>query len=200
MSTDGRNLRRRRNAARLYDAANALLATRSFDDLSVEEICEHAGVGRATFFRIYETKGGLLREFNRRLTEDAAARIDADDAADLRRRLHHVREAIVDAWRRVGPGHVRMAQEFVRSAPGADPHAAHPELLGLVVAQLAAAVEIGELSDLVPIDLAASLALVHMIAPMAHVLAGRDTDLDRLSMVLLDQWLDGATNSSARAT
>jgi len=189
--TDGRSLRRQRNAAQLYDAASDLLASRSFDELSVEEICRHAGIGRATFFRIFATKAGLLREFNRRLARDAAARVAEAGAADLGTRLGHIRAAIYDAWREAGTGHVRMAEELVRAAPSNDPYSAHPELLGLIVDTISTAVESGELTDAVPADLAASLALIQLIAPMSYVLAGQDVDVDQLSQLLLDQWLRG---------
>ena len=134
---------------------------------------------------------GLLREFNRRLAQDAAARVAGAGAADVGTRLGHIRAAIYDAWREAGPGHVRMAEEFVRAAPSNDPHSAHPELLGIIVDIIAAAVDAGELTDGVPVDLAASLALIQLIAPMSYVLAGQDVDVDRLSVLLLDQWLRG---------
>ena len=35
----------------------------------MDDICVRAQVGRATFFRFYGTKAGLLAEFNRRLAE-----------------------------------------------------------------------------------------------------------------------------------
>jgi AcrR family transcriptional regulator len=190
---DGRTRRRERSTERLYDAANELLATRAYDELTVDDICDRANVGRATFFRIFETKGGLLREFNRRLAQDAARRIDEAGDVDVRTALGHVRDAIVDAWRHAGRGHVGMATEFVRSVPSTDPHAAHPELLALVVERVTMAVEAGELPDAVPVDLAASLALIHMTAPVAYAIAGQQVDTDRLSRVLLDQWYAGMT-------
>lgn len=188
---DGRSRRRQRNAAQLYDAATDLLASRSFDELSVEDICAHAGIGRATFFRIFQTKAGLLREFNRRLTHDAAARIARAETADVGSTLDHIRAAIYDAWRTAGPGHLRMAEEFVRGAPSNDPHSAHPELLALIVDTISVAVASGELTDAVPVDLAASLVLIQLIAPMSYMLAGEDVDVDRLSQLLLRQWLRG---------
>ena len=188
---DGRTRRRERNAAQLYEAASELLATHAFDELAVDDICARAGVGRATFFRIFDTKAGLLREFNRRLAADAAARIaDAGDA-DLGTILGHIRAAIYDGWRPAGAGHLRMAEEFVRAAPSSDPHSAHPELLGLVVDAISRAVESGDLPDAVPVDLAASLALINIIAPMSYVLARQAVDVDRLSQLLLEQWLRG---------
>jgi hypothetical protein len=84
-----------------------------------------------------------------------------------------------------------MAEEFVRAVPSNDPHSAHPELLGLIVDIISGAVESGELTDAVHVDLAASLALIQLIAPMSYVLAGQDLDVDRLSQLLLDQWLRG---------
>jgi AcrR family transcriptional regulator len=190
-TTDGRSRRRQRNATQLYDAASDLLGSRSFDELNVEDICAHADIGRATFFRIFGTKAGLLREFNRRLAQDAAVRVAGAGATDIGTKLGHVRASIYDAWRTAGPGHVRMAEEFVRAAPSNDPHSAHPELLGLIVDTISTAVESGELPDSVPVELAASLALIQLIAPMSYVLSGQDVDVDQLSQLLLDQWLRG---------
>lgn len=188
---DGRTRRRQRNAALIYDAANELLASRPFEALSVDDICAQAGVGRATFFRIFDTKAGLLREFNRRLAREAAARISAAGPSDAATMLHYVRTAVYDAWAEAGPGEIRMAQEFARAAPSIDPHSAHPELLELVVDIVTGAIDAGELSDAVPADLAASLALTHIIAPMSYVMTGQDVDLGRLSRLLLEQWLRG---------
>jgi AcrR family transcriptional regulator len=188
---DGRTRRRERNAMRLYDAANVLLAAQSFEELTVEQICDRAGVGKATFFRIFESKAGLLREFNRRLAQDAAERIARSGCTDVRTTLGHVRAAIVDAWRHAGPGHVGMAREFIRSMPSTELHAAHPELLHLVAEIIGTAVASGELPDRVPADLAASLVLLQLVAPMTYMISGQKADIDELSRLLLDQWLAG---------
>jgi len=192
-TVDGRTRRRERNAERLYDAAIELLAGRPFDELTVEDVCHQAGVGRATFFRIFETKAGLLREFNRRLADDAAARIDAAGDIDLRSSLQHVRDAIIDAWRDAGPGLAGMAREFTSTSRSGDLHSPHPELLALVRQLITDAMQSGELPSAVPADLAASLALVNLSAPIAYVLAGNDADTDHLSRVLLEQWYSGMT-------
>ena len=190
-SADGRTKRRHRNAELLYDAACELLATKSFDELAVEDICAHAGVGRATFFRIFDNKAGLLREFNRRLALDAADGVVAAGTTEIAETLEVIRQSIYRAWRGAGPGLIRMAAEHAHSAPSSDPHAAHPELFELVLEAVTAAVATGQLSDAVPVDLAASLALVHMIAPMTYVLSGSDVDIEALSRLLLRQWLRG---------
>jgi AcrR family transcriptional regulator len=194
--TDGRALRRHDNARRLYDAADELLATTSFDDLSVDDICQRADVGRATFFRIFGTKAGLLREFNRRLADDAEQRLDTRHPSDVRTSLGIVADAIVDAWRHAGPGHLGMARAFAQSIPHTDPHAAHPELFALVHTIVAAGIERGELPDTVPSELAASLALIQLTAPIAYTLAGRSADTHRLAHTLLDQWYAGMTSGA----
>lgn len=191
---DGRARRRERNAERLYDAATDLLASRSYGELTVDDICAHAQVGRATFFRIFETKAGLLREFNRRLAQDATRRLDRAGDVGGHTALHIIREAIIDAWRGAGRGQVGMATEFTRSVPSGTPHAAHPELLALVVERIGIAVAAGELPGTVPLELAGSLALIHMAAPVAHAIAGHDVDMDQLSRTLLDQWYAGMTS------
>ncbi len=194
--TDGRALRRHDSACRLYDAADELLASTGFDELNVDEICERADVGRATFFRIFGTKAGLLREFNRRLADDAERRLGAAGTVDVRASLGMVADAIVDAWRDAGPGHLGMARTFAQSVPHTDPHAAHPELFALVHRIVATGIEVGELPDAVPSELAASLALIQLTAPIAYALAGRSTDTDRLAHTLLDQWYTGMTAGS----
>jgi AcrR family transcriptional regulator len=191
---DGRARRRERNAGRIYDAAAELLATRPIEDISVEEICQRAGVGRATFFRIFETKAGLLREFNRRLAADAADRIDAAGDIDLRTALGHIRAAIIEAWRQAGPGHAGIALELAHHAPTRI-HEPHPELLALVQRRIELAMASGELPDTVPATLAASLAVISLTAPVAWTLSHRADDLDELSRVLLDQWYAGMTST-----
>ncbi|WP_439815535.1 TetR/AcrR family transcriptional regulator [Zavarzinia sp. CC-PAN008] len=50
----------------IYDAAMTLFASRPYAEVTLEQICEQAGVSRATFFRLFGTKAGLIEEFNRR--------------------------------------------------------------------------------------------------------------------------------------
>ncbi|MFV0257456.1 MAG: TetR/AcrR family transcriptional regulator [Acidimicrobiales bacterium] len=188
---DGRARRRHDNARRLYDAADDLLRDVPFDEVSVDDICERAGVGRATFFRIYGTKAGLLREFNRRLTAAAVERLERRPAGDLAAALDEIRMAMVDAWARTGRGHAGMAAEFVRTLPSAEPHAAHPELLALVATQVERAIDTGELADDLPADLVASMALLTMVVPIGHRITGHEVDFDTVSARLLNRWLAG---------
>ena len=64
-----RERKKQRVREEIYNAALDLLAEQPYDKVSVDDICARAQVGRATFFRFYGTKAGLLAEFNRRLAE-----------------------------------------------------------------------------------------------------------------------------------
>src|SRR5438128_5231066 len=46
----------------LRDALLALLATKSWDEISIQEICHQANVGRSTFYLRYQGKEDLLEE------------------------------------------------------------------------------------------------------------------------------------------
>ncbi len=189
---DGRTQRRHNNAQRLYDAADELFRSTDYDDVSVDDICAAAGVGRATFFRIYGTKAGLLRELNRRLAADAAARLEPLTDATLDESLDAIRCAVVAAWADAGPGHYRMAADYLRQLPLDDPHGVHPELMQMVTQRVERAMAAGEISDDLPADFTARSALVTFLMPFAEAFGGGDVDLDVASRVLLRRWCAGA--------
>ncbi|HEY3141980.1 MAG TPA: helix-turn-helix domain-containing protein, partial [Acidimicrobiales bacterium] len=68
--------KKRRTRDRIYEAALELFATRAYGEVTVEAICEQAEVGRATFFRFFGSKAGLLGEFGRRMAEQIVQRLD----------------------------------------------------------------------------------------------------------------------------
>ena len=146
-----------------------LLARRSYDDISVEEICAAAGVGRATFFRVYQTKADLLLEFNRRLAERVQARLEAGRPERVADALRLVGEEIADTWTQTVPGAASLAIDFIQSAGGRRLHAGHPELLHLVVGVVERGQDSGELEATLPAGLMGSLALVQAAAALATV-------------------------------
>lgn len=192
---DGRVQRRQRSAARLYDAAIELLATRPYDEVTVEDICERAGVGRATYFRAFGTKAGLLREYNRRLAIDARRRLGESPPRNIREALEHVRQAIVAAWADPSPAHAGMLAEVLATMPSANPHAVHPELLQLVTELVRGGVADGEIRGDLPVDLAAELAVISLSVPIGYSMSHEGVDTDYLSRTLLGVWLDGAVPS-----
>jgi AcrR family transcriptional regulator len=127
---------KRRTRDRIYDAAVDLFATRSYGEVTVEEICDRAEVGRATFFRFYGSKAGLLSEFGRRLADRIEARLDvvAGEGASATDQLWAVQDEIATAWGLSATSTREMAREWIRNATVADLHdGAHPpEMLALV--------------------------------------------------------------------
>ena len=189
---DGRARRRLENGARIFDAAMDLLADRSYDEISVEEICAAANVGRATFFRIYRTKAELLLEFNKRLAERVRRRLDGGDPRSIDDALRMVGKEIAETWAQSGPGAAALAIDFTQTAGGRSLHAAHPELLRIVVRIIETAVASGELQTSLPADLLASLALVQVTAPVGYWFRHPELNLHQLINEAIEQWLHGA--------
>ena len=181
--------------AAIFDAAVALVEQQGYDNTSVEEICAAAGVGRATFFRYFETKAGLLREYNRRLTADAAERLTAMGDADAGARLRAIAGAIHDAWTSAGPGVRRLGGD---AAALADPtgERTHPELIGLVLDVVRTGLAAGELRTDLPPPLVAYLVVNHLAGAAWWWFDHPDDDLQALLDHSLDQCLNGIAVSS----
>lgn len=86
---------KRRAEARdaLVDAALTLMKRRSFDGVSVEEIADHAGVSRRTFFRYFETKESVL--LDRRRSQLAAFEVALASAPPAASPLQAIEQAFV---------------------------------------------------------------------------------------------------------
>jgi AcrR family transcriptional regulator len=125
--------KKRRTRDRIYEAAVDLFATRPYAEVTVDEICERAEVGRATFFRFYGSKAGLLGEFNQRFAERLALRLDDRPDASAAEQLWAVQDEIATAWGLSARSTREMAREWVRNATTADlKDPSPPELLALV--------------------------------------------------------------------
>lgn len=132
--TSLRARKKRRTRDRIYDAAVELFATRPYGEVTVDEICEQAEVGRATFFRFYGSKAGLISEFGERLAEHIAQRVDeAPAGATATEQLWLVQDSITTAWNLSAASTREMAREWIRNATATDLHEAAPaEVLALV--------------------------------------------------------------------
>ena len=191
-AVDGRTRRRIENAARIFDAAMALLAERSYDDISVEEICAAAGVGRATFFRVYQSKADLLVEFNRRLAARVRALLDASAPQTVDEALRIVGDEIAATWTHTVPGAAALAIDFSQTAAGRGLHAAHPELLQIVVEIVERGLASCELESTLPAGLVGSLALVQITAPVGYWFRHPNLNLFELINEAVEHWLHGA--------
>ena len=176
--------------AALYDAAVALLEDHDYDDLTVEQICAAAGIGRATFFRHFDRKASLLREFNRRMAASASERLEKRRARSTAQRLRIVQQVLSEAWTRAHPGLRTMALDAV-AAMDASGRNTHPELLDLVTAIVRDGLASGELESPLPSELVAFLVVTHMAAAAGYWFEHVDLSLDELTCAALEHCLRG---------
>lgn len=106
--------------AALRDAMLSLMAPKGWDELSIQEICNAANVGRSTFYVHYQSKDDLLAESLNDLRDQLALHATAADGPGLQflpGLLAHMTEqrAVFKAaiGRRSGHGVVRRFKEMV---------------------------------------------------------------------------------------
>ncbi|OBF30116.1 helix-turn-helix domain-containing protein [Mycobacterium sp. ACS4331] len=139
-----RERKRARTRAAIYEAAMELFEERPYAEVTVEDICERAEIGRATFFRFYGAKGALLLEFNRRLADRARAAIDA--GAQSAEKLRTVAAVIADAWADSSAAMRAMAFDMLnRPETPVGGETLHPELIALVAEVIAEGQRNGDL-------------------------------------------------------
>jgi AcrR family transcriptional regulator len=168
---------KRRTRDRIYEAAVSLLATRPYDEVTVEEICERAEVGRATFFRFYGSKAGLLGEFSQRLAEQIARQLAGMAGASATDKLWAVQDAITTAWGSSSASTREMAREWIRNATAAELHdAAPPELLTLVAGIVRDGQRTGELAAGYEANFVAGVVLASLSSVCAGWLGSGDDE------------------------
>lgn len=137
---------KKRNRDRLYEAALDLFAGQGYDLVSVDDICERAGVGRATFFRLYGTKAGLLSEFNRRLAVRARNAVALTEPVDAGEALKVVSRTMCATWAESGAALRKLAHEYLQTVSlEAGTRKAQPDLRALVTEIVAEGQRQGEL-------------------------------------------------------
>lgn len=175
----------------------------------MDDICARGQVGRATFFRCYGTKAGLLAEFNRRLAELARIAIaDRDDAGSCAPpsaadHLRLVQGTLAAYWAAAGPAPRKMALAFITEgsigmlADGDD--AVHPDLLRLVTEIVRRGQSAGEFGTGLAPDFLAWLIVTALAAATGTWLAGHErADLGRTTADTLDVLLTGLSGTTAR--
>ena len=113
-SIDGRSQRRLDNGERLLDAAIDLLKHTSYQELSVDDICAKAEVGRATFFRAFKSKSGLIAQYNERLAVKVQHRLDVIEPPDAIQAIRIVGSVIADEWASASNGLIEMAVDHMK--------------------------------------------------------------------------------------
>ena len=196
---DAEGLRARRSRQlreAIYDAALELFAERSYDDVTVEEICERADVGRATFFRSYGSKAGLLVELNARLGRTIADRLRAMPDESAVAQLWAVQDEVTRAWVDAAPALRTMVLEYLSTTTAAK--VAEPAVppgdsaLAAVAEVVRTGQASGELSDLHDPDLVAGIILTSLAAvTVAWIGNAGGTPLETMTRNTLVLLLDG---------
>ena len=78
MSNEGRNLY---VVEHITEAVLKLMQNQNLSEISISQICEEAGVGRASFYRNYESKKSVLEQYLAKLIQEWGH--DFEDRGDL---------------------------------------------------------------------------------------------------------------------
>lgn len=192
-----RERKRQRAREEIYTAALDLLAERPFEEVTIDEICERAEVGRASFFRIYGAKAGLLLEFNRRLARDAREAMAAQPSAGAVERLRTVQRTLAAHWAATGPALREMLRVFLSEAGPALFSAAqeappHPELLSLVAEIVEEGQRAGELDPRLEPSFLSWLIVTGMATATGQWIVGRsEASLEQATGDVLEVLLAG---------
>ena len=190
---DGRTRRRITSNARLYEAALSLLARKAYHEVSVEDICEEAGLGRATFFRAFGKKTGLLREFNDRLAAIMTQRIADLAPASTAAELHILGETVADVWSEASLGMVAMVADLMRSSLLEEVRGINASVHACVSGTILRGLEEGEFRSALPAPLLTSLAMQQLSATATYWMEHRDLDLHVLMRNAMNSWIRSIT-------
>ena len=131
---------RERNRVRMrddiYQAALSLFDNRGYTEVTVDDICEAAGVSKATFFRYFDSKFGLVDEFNQRIAEkiDASLDIGTMSATEC---IQQATETLYQEWLHSAPQIRVLAREFVRAGTHITETLGDPMARGLIATLVA---------------------------------------------------------------
>lgn len=97
MATDKRvRLNAQDRRAQLIELGRHMLATRTLDDLSVEDLADEAGVSRGLLFHYFRSKQEFHLEVARAAAAELLARTAPDPSLKPPERLHHSLGAFID--------------------------------------------------------------------------------------------------------
>lgn len=114
-----RESKQRRARDAIIDAAHALFAERGFDDVSVTDIAERAGVGRTTFFRYFGDKQEVVFAEDEDLALDIPLTPATPIGPSLSAALAHARALVTAYLRRITehPDRYTLHEQLVERHP-----------------------------------------------------------------------------------
>ena len=114
----------------IYKSAVELFNSRGYEDVTVDDICDHSGVSKATFFRYFRNKFGLVDEFNHRMATKIDAAVDIEHMSS-KECIRIATDVIYDEWLHSAPQLRSLALEFVRTQTRISPKLYDPMARGL---------------------------------------------------------------------
>lgn len=188
---DGRVARRLDNAERLFDAAMRLTQRSGYSAITADDICREAGVGRATFFRIYKSKAGLLREFNRRLGLQVEDRVRQSELGSIDK-LYLVANEIAISWERSGAFFGAVVSEYVNAPVEGISHSIHQEIYDLLIDIVAEGMKGGALRASFTPNQLASLLLYQIGSSLTEAGLAGEKEFQSLAKKVVEYFLNGA--------
>ncbi|WP_331502852.1 TetR/AcrR family transcriptional regulator [Phenylobacterium sp.] len=127
----------------IYEASMELFIRRGYQDVTIDEICEASGISKATFFRYYGSKFGLVDEFNQRIAAKISAAVDFESmsASDA---LMKATDILYEEWLQSASQMRNLAEEFLRSGVQMSPDNIADPMTRNMLVPLVAAIRTGQ--------------------------------------------------------
>ncbi len=178
---------RDRIAAGILDTAASVLAERG-ESVSMADIAQAAGVGRATLYRYFPTREALLLGLTRAAFEELSGRIAAAelDAVPLREGVARAARAFIAAGRRYAAV-IHVGKTYVEDPAEFDRAVAEP-----VRALIRRGVADGELRTDVPPDVLFEM-FTALLERALHLVGRERLGAEQAGAVITTTFLDGAS-------
>jgi AcrR family transcriptional regulator len=192
--SDLRDRKRLRTQAHLYDCAVALIIEHGYDNVSVDQICQRADVGRATFFRYFGSKAGLMIEFDRRVVEDIQKRL-GQPGLDLEEQLGAVQTAMMNAWSGAHRNMRALGLDYLSSTAVSEMATVAAGIIQMTREIFAAGLERGEIETTLSPSLLATLFVTSMSMSIYHFMESRkrSTEAAAVRRAVLKLFLHGVS-------
>lgn len=153
-----REKKRTKTQALLFDTAAELIAKKGYSNVTVEDICDSAEVARATFFRYFGSKSGLIIEFDRRIVLKIESQLTAENLS-VADKLAIVQTSMATAWNDVHPNLRALGLDYLKSTPVSDMSLAVADIKALTSQIIRQGLESGELTSPLSPDILADVLI-----------------------------------------
>lgn len=183
--------KKERTRREIYRTAMSLFAERGYDGVTIEDICNGAGVAKATFFLHFENKAALLQDFNDEITLSLAERLTGHEGS-VEEQLLLFLATFRETWERNAPVMRKMLREFIEQPTALTKAAAiNDSVVDLVSQIVRRGQERGELRRGVAPELAAISIVSTWSAIAAWWSDHPESDTEQASRQILDITLNG---------